>query len=497
MKRTTGAVGTDLALRRGEKRLARTTTTCLAAALVGLSMGTLSVPGAAYASDASRPSVMSQGRVWEDGLDTRLQSQSFVDAAGRAGFTGSSLGGRLQPADWFDRAADAQVVGFFGHGNSGLFAPADDGSAYLYAGSVDAYNHRVGGDLTGATVNLSSYLPQEIDDVRLLIFSSCYSSQRFSDSYYSLPEAARLRGVDSALAFKGLIYSPTSTGSRPVAETKYSGGYLWSRVSHHLGDGKSIGVALTRGLNELYAKEGSYAGYHRYVIEGASTAPASVTLRSTAETSPAAGVDAASVSRWLLARSGGSAANDLHEREVAADTYARFDAAGRLFDIVGNARTEGADVVDRHAAAELAAVVLSGLSALDIDQLESMLEPVTDVQGERVFRLEWSGITAQGAQRFVSLDIDRRSGRIVRLLNTQGAAPASSAPDVSRETAIETALAAGPGQQTLGAFLNEWTGRDRWIVTTVTDQGARVRHEIDAVSGRHLRASMATSNLRS
>jgi len=476
---------------RRARRPLRAAGACLVAAAV-----TLSLP-APPAGAADTQTVLSQGRVWNDGLDTRLQAQSFVSAAQRAGYSGSSVGSQLQPIDWFDRAAGAQAVGFFGHGNEGLFAPADDGAEVVYSGSVDAYNHRVAGDVTGATVNISSYLPQEIDDVRLMIFSSCYSSLRFSDSYYSLPEAARLRGVDAAVAFKGLIYSPKSTTTTPVADTNYSGGYLWNRVSQHLGEGRSISVALTRGLNELYAKEGGYAGYDRYVIEGASASPGAVTLRPLAETNLASGVDAASVSRWLIGEElAVSASNDLQEREIAPRTYARFDSRGRLFDIVGEAHTEGPDVVDRSAAAEVAAAALSDLAAPGAEELASLLEPVTAIQNERVFRLEWTGAAPDGGRRFVSLDIDRRSGLIVRLLNTQGAAPASGTPQIGRDAAVDTARAFAGGDDVLAAVLDDWTGQDRWIVTTVSDSGARVRHEVDADTGRYLRASMTSGDLR-
>lgn len=473
--------------------------------------------------------------LWDDDLDTRWQAHVMSAAASQVGYEAfEDLDGRTSDGSFKDGRGSA-VFGMFTHASSGLM------KTQWQSGQPDQWIYSGCPDCTHPSMRmLSEYRPLlDVDDVRLAIFAGCYTSLVPSWGY-SLPEVAAARGMDSTIAFPGLVYSPVSTSERPMSETRYSGNYFWERAATYLKNGAAVADAMKWATSDLLAKEGDAGGWDEYQIDGSIASPGQMTL--TPERGGRLGTsdllwdaNLATDEDWvdwavafaedrvdfanalidillentptaagLVAGPGGSEYLVVGTAEQV--TY-RFDENGRLVDLSSSPTAQGDPTYSVAEAAEIA-TQFAMEHAAGFDQTWPRSDRVLHhIEGENLARFTWRPRThGIPVGRTVLIEVDLRTGDIGHYIDAQArssSAPAALEGVVTEGQAIKTAReAAGAGGELVSADLEHWV-QTRWLVTldytepTVVDVPASgggtvqekveiprfVQVEIDALTG--------------
>ncbi|MGW4209759.1 PepSY domain-containing protein [Lentzea sp. NPDC004789] len=430
----------------------RTAVAVLAAALIA-------VPQAQAAEQTSI------GRVFDDGLDTRLAAASLADGARSAGYTSAGhLGGRTADEAWTD-GRNANVFGLFGHANAGIFqtseGPTDNEDPILAAGKDS--------DLTSPYVALrffSEYLPAvDVDDMKILVLAGCYTANS-SAQFGGFNDVPVRRGVDSVITFPDLVYFPASSASTPISATNYSGNYFWSRFAAHTASGASVANALAWARTDLIAKEGSAGGWDRYVIRGSVADPGAVTLTPAAPGEPLTSRPTQNYQSFdtLTVTRTSSSGDGLTIVDTAEQVRLRRTANGRVLDAVGTPATSGPVLLDEAAAVRRAREFAgAGSSPAESGPISHVAD---DAVTHVVFRQSHPGGTRQ-----VIVEVDRRSGAVVYYADL--AAAGSGDAVISRDEAISKARKAiGVTDGTATATADVWDVA-RWTVTI--DRGLQGR----------------------
>lgn len=188
------------------QRLTRGAATVAAAAALLLADAT-----SAMAADST---ATAYGLRYNDGLDSRLSATEFASALRGVGYGSTSYTSGRSALDAWDDGLGSQVYGAFGHANAGIMqvdeGPTNAEDEYIAAGDVEHIN---GFYNEGHVSFWSNYLHYvDIDDMKLAVFAGCYTAN-VDPSAGSLPKVAKERGVDSTVAFSGLVYFPAKCTS--------------------------------------------------------------------------------------------------------------------------------------------------------------------------------------------------------------------------------------------------------------------------------------------
>jgi hypothetical protein len=407
-----------------------------------------------FAPSAAAVNQVSIGRLYDDGLDTRLAASRVTSAAAATGYAATAhTAGRDETDAWVDGVGSG-VMALFGHGNAGIFQ-TDEGATsaedpILAAGlDTDIVNPYAGFRF------FSEYLPYvDVDDMRLLIVAGCYTA-RSDPRFGSFNDIPVRRGVDAVVTFSDLVYFPSSTPGRPVSETDYSGNYFWSRFAYHSQLGNSVSVALSRARTDLVTKEGDAGGWDRYQVHGSVANPGAVRLSPAGSgellgTDPVPATPFTTVSSLtpVHAQTQGDGAGGLLTAVTTAEGISyRTDGAGHLIDLVAQPTLHGAIALSEADALTVARrfITANGLTAPP-DAVPTTAR-VSHGPGDALVLIDYRTTDAglAGPAR-LSLEVDLRSGAVVYLATAHGAARESgvTTPVLTRQAAEEIALTALP-----------------------------------------------------
>ena len=459
----------------------------LIAALLGMALVIGPVPQASAAEQASL------GQMYADGLDSRLSATTFADMARQAGYTSYGYSaGRSADDAWLD-GLSSSMLGLFGHANAGIFQTAD--------GPTVAENEILGvgpeTDLVSTYTGMrlfSEYLPFiDVDDMRLLVVAGCYTARDdpWLGSFTDLPVR---RGVDAVVTFPDLVYFPSSTPGKPVADTNYSGNYFWNRFSYHFGSGATLAVALARARTDLIAKEGSGGGWDRYQIHGSVANPAGVLLRPAGAGQPWTsdplptldflGFSALTSSR--VTETTGPTGGVVWTVETTEGVSYRQTADGTVLDAVGVPTTSGPVTLSEAAAASRADRFLDAVLAASADELNRTATTTAGHgEGQQVVQTVYrTGSADRPGARQVVVEVDRRSGAVVYFADVRAdvRGAALDAPVVSEREAVATAREhTGLATATATAVADSWD-TSRWIVTLDAGESGRPGFEVPNVA---------------
>lgn len=441
-----------------------------------LSRGAAAVAAAAALLLADATSVMAAdstatayGMRFSDGLDSRLAATEFASALRGVGYGATSYtSGRTAMGAW-DDGLGSQVYGVFGHGNAGYMqvdeGPTDAEDEMIAAGTVDHIN---GFYNDGHISFWSNYLPYvDIDDMKLAVFAGCYTAN-VDPSVGSLPKVAKERGVDSTVAFSGLVYFPAKCTS-----CLYSGNYFWSRFSFYAKAGDTVSVALSKARSDLVAKEGSAGGWNAWRVDGAADRPGDVRIKPAGQGQPLGssffGINPFDLTALTATSSRTYSVEDRNVTDTSTEegvTFRRDADSGELLWVSAPASVQGSSILSDTQAREAAiAFAEQHLSWFDAAAGEVTDRSVSHEPGDDLHAVTWRarGEHGDGPQR-VELEVDKRTGSIVYF----SAAQADGSPKeatVSREEAIAAATAAvGSGAAVVSAEQDTWD-RPRWQVT--------------------------------
>lgn len=445
-------------------------------------------PAAAY--EAS-----SVGDRYRDGLDSRHAATSFMSSARTAGYTGTAYtNGRQVDAAWED-GLSAAVIGYFGHANAGYFQIKEGATAasdeFMMAGSpadvVPLYQGFRG---------WSEYLPAvDVDDVKLAVLAGCYTANTDESTGMDFEEVGAEKGIDTVVAFPGLVYYPAS-----CTACAYSGNYYWERVGAHLAAGRSVSVALANARTELVSKEGSAGGWQSYRVTGSVAAPGNVKIKPAGPGEPltseppaeTADATAAYTLAGLTPVGAVEHAGGLEVTDTAEGvTLRREVTTGRLVDVVATASTGGEERLSSADAAERANAFLAqvtGAPELTFDAADA--EVASHGEGESLLAFGASTPAREGgtAER-VDLEVDRRTGAIT-YFGWAVTGVVSTSREITRVEAERLAVAELPaGAQVTDVGVRDWD-RAYWVVEAraeATSPVLRPSHHrvlIDAADGR-------------
>lgn len=471
----------------------------------------LIAPPTAHAADG-----VTVGDHWQDGYDTRYQAYRIGTVATNLGYNMVvDLNGRMSTPTWED-ITDAAVFGFFGHANAGFIKTKDDPGHWINGGFAWTDYQYADEDERF----ISEYYPySDVDEVRLAIFSGCYTTLAEPKRYGYLVEASVARGVDAVVSFPGLVYSPNTPAGTPMSETNYSGGYFWNRAAYYLGRGNTINAALQKAVSDLIAKEGRGRGYQRYRIHGSVDQPGSVRLKPAGSGEPltsdpswevervdgtAAYAAVAALTPTATSTSTGGPAGPLTEVRTAQGVDYRLDAGGELFDLSAATATSGAVTYSMDQARQMAHA-FAREHADGFDGTWSLVEEqsLSHVGDDSLGRFGWRpDVDGRSGPRQVVVEVDRRTGAVTYYLDaaaqaggTEFALSREQAVDAARRTA--GALTGQLGAEQISAVPDVWD-RPRWVVTL--DRGLRgpegghqtpdvLQIDIDAATGAVLAVS--------
>jgi hypothetical protein len=486
--------------RQASRTLSRGGPRSLIAVLIGMAL----VIAVGRPADAASPQQVSVGQMYADGLDSRLASTSFADMSRQAGYASYGYT-TAQTADdaWSDGLSSA-MLGLFGHANAGIFQTAD--------GPTVAQNQILGvgpdTDVLPSYTDMrlfSEYLPfLDVDDLRLLVVAGCHTAgdDPWLGSWTDLPVR---RGVDAVVTFPELVYYPSSTPGKAIADTNYSGNYFWNRFSYHFGSGAALGVALARARTDLLAKEGTGGGWDGYQVHGSVANPAGLLLRPASSGQPWTSnplptpdfIFFSALTPTRVTETTGPTGDVVRTVETAEGVSYRQAADGAVLDAVGVPTTTGAVTLSEAAAASRADRFLDTVLASSGDQL-SRIATTTAAHGEgqqvvqAVYR---TGSADRPGARQVVVEVDRRSGAVVYFADVRGAA-ADAPVVVPADEAIATARQhTGLTTATATAVADSWD-TSRWIVTLDAGESGRPGFEVpdvtrvivDATTGAVLRS---------
>ncbi len=138
------------------------------------------------------------------------------------------------------------------------------------------------------------------------------------------------------------------------------------------------------------------------------------------------------------------------------------------------APSQGAGLVDARRAAEIALAEVPGSVVVEVDEH----------RGGKV--QQWEVVVLNSDGTGTELRIDMATGEVISRTPEGLDQEERSAPAISAQTAMETALAAAPGE-IVEVDLDSESGRTVWDVEVRTPTGARQELTIDATTGEIIR----------
>lgn len=467
--------GADQRHARSQRRLLSRACSSLAAATVAAS-----VLGVVVSPTASAEDAVTVGKRYNDRLDSRWSAVRFASASRDAGYSATAYqNGRSANDAWSDMYSSS-VVGYFGHGNAGIFQ--------LNEGATDAEDPVLAAgqetQIVSTFANLrfwSEFLPfAEIDDLKLAIMAACYTANT-DPGFGQFADIGARKGIDAVVGFTDLVYYPASVAGTAASDTNYSGNYFWSRFSVYMKAGNTVAQALSKARTDLVAKEGNAGGWNKYRIGGSAATPGTTRLTpagsGAAGTSQPGGIDPYSISQLTMVASleVNGPLSDMVEFTTQEQVTYRT-AGGRLFDIHAPASTQA----DAHAeplslaAAEREARVFAIEHGMPVDRWETMqVGEVSHAPGELLAAITFRPVSAEGVPlaREVNVEVDRRTGAVTYLGDTRPVLPATQLGSITRQDAIaqasEALLSQGVevGSDAAVSAQRDLWDRDRWTVT--------------------------------
>lgn len=319
---------------------------------------------------------------------------------------------------------------------------------------------------------LSQYqLLFDVDDIKLAIFSACYSSLKPSWDY-GLPDVAKARGIDATIAFPDLVYSPLNTDGRPMDQTRLYGGYFWERAAEYLKTGATSLNAMKWATSDMIAKDGKGWGYELYQISGSVTNPGAVGIKPAA-----AGTAATSDLLWDAQQYSISSLNTTSTSQVQGPSgpmtlvetlegvMYRLDHDGRLVDVNLAARRTGTvtyDIVQARTLAETFATQ----HAVGFSPAWTLAEGrMTHVEGEDLARFVWRpSVSGHPASRLLQIEVDLRTGAVTHYIDALTAPPGGGFEITAQEAIDIVRQQLGTAGEILEVIADTWH-HPRWSVT--------------------------------
>lgn len=402
-------------------RGARVRRRSLACAAVAAGLTITALPAHAVDSQAV-------GQRYNDGLDSRLSASTLISTTKSLGYTGSAwTAGRSADQAWND-ALGAAVLGYFGHGNAGVFQ-VDEGAS-------NAGDQFIGAGLETDLISLnpvvrwwSEYVPfQEVDDIRLAVLAACYTANADPDTG-QFSAIGTSRGIDAVVGFTGLVYFPASAAGSAASTTNYSGNYFWSRFSAYAGAGNTVSMALSKARTDLVAKEGSAGGWQSYRIGGSVASPGSTKIRPAAPgealTSQPLGVGAYSLAALDVTAvvPGTSPLGATREYSTSQGiSFRRLDGSGALLDVQAPVSTSGHVQHSIDDALAIARSFAADEAAAEVDHWSVVSSgPVSHGDGDALAGFTLRPLTVDGVPgaEAVEVEVDRRTGAVTYFAQTQ------------------------------------------------------------------------------
>lgn len=434
----------------------------LATAALLVTVLTIASAGPAQSADS-----VGIGQRYNDGLDSRHATSSFVDASKAVGYGGRAWNsGRDATSAWTDMRS-AAIVGFFGHANAGVFQ-VDEGAT----NDTDQF---IGAGFETDVVSQSptmrwwgEYLPYaDVDDVKLAVLAGCYTSK--SDDYFGkFADIGARKGVDAVIGFNGLVYYPSK-----CTDCAYSGNYFWQRFSLYARRGNTISVALDKGRTDLIAKEGSGGGWGTHRIGGSVASPGSVRLDPADDGEPATsqplGMQPYSLSSLSVSRAtqqasplGGTTEYDT----TAGVSYRRLTDSGKVLDVTAPASYAGDVTLGLDEAEVIARDFVTSESHSLADWRLTESSTTAHADGQELASFEWRTLTPSGVPgaESTTVEVDRRTGAVT-YLNHVWANPRVTEFRIDRAAALEVvARLVDVTGSDVTAARDVWD-RPRWTVT--------------------------------
>jgi hypothetical protein len=377
--------------------------------------------------------------------------------------------------DGWQRAADSQVFGLFGHASENIFVLQDPapGTNLYKTGHIhtdttavympDAPDHE--------RAWWPEFQPELVDDMKVAVFGGCHTA--LDDSGWQ--QSMRLLGVDSFVGFRDLVYSPATAWGTG------SGTTYWQRFSAYARAGYTVRDALSLARADLFAAEGNNWGYDSWLVDGSAEDPGAVRFTPASAgrldvfgwnfiPQPPVATQELALESLTTTRTHAISfdGRDYVDRETAAGASYRVDDRGELVNWIAPATSAG-EVTLSEAGAVVAAARFAERHVSWFDET-AMAAPTTaraeHSRGEELLAVEWRAAAADGSAgpAAVRAEIDRRTGNVVGFTALRGDAGAAEF-SVAREQAIVAARAAtGSVTGTVEAVERDrWRG-PRWIV---------------------------------
>jgi len=413
------------------------------------------------AGDAAAWESRTIGRHFNDGLDTRLSAQRVAEATRALGYNSHSyLAGRSAKGAR-DDGRISQVLGLFGHSNTGIFQTNE--------GANDALDEIVAAEgaleppifCSGTICSWQSYLLSlDTDDLEVAILAGCYTAGNDPSYWGSFPRKGRAIGMDATVSFAGLVSYPTTNVSA-------YGNYFWERWASYMQLGNTLGEALAKSRSDLVAAEGEASGWDRYFIYGARSDPQNVRLKPAGPGQPNGyrplSLAAAASTSEQPVRVGGQSYLD---RRTKDGVSYRLDRRGDLVTFAAPASSRGpialSDGQAQQAAERFADDRVSWFSAREFVLTDR--GRVRHGEGESLTSFTWrrtvGGIPGPA---IVTTEVDRRTGRVV-YASANRVRPRVTSFRIGRSRAIATARRASGAGSLVSAKRDVWR-RPRWTVT--------------------------------
>jgi hypothetical protein len=434
------------------------------------------------------------------GGNTGAGAQAFGDEMVAAGYdTTIDTNGRFVD-QVFQEVPSQEVLFIHGHGHPGAITTEDTSATgrnqYFFAQIPVGTLWDV--QPPPQIVEWDDYLPSsQVDDLLLAVLSACQTAEA-DPTWGSLPEMLPTKGVDTVVTIFGLPLIPGVIDPTPLAY----GNYYWARVGYYLRTGNSVNLALSKGVQDLIAAEGSASGWNRYHITGAAQAPEATTI-----VPPRPGTSLLPTKvRGLLPGSASSLTvtstmsetlptGRVIDNETAEQITTRRDAlTGQLLGAWGMPALTGPETFDREQAVSLAEEFLSREipGGYTIGRLRSTrTEPL---KGARLLSTEIRYHDASKREGLAIIEVDLRAGNVVTFNLAHAPKLPTREATLTQDKAEALALQIAGEGTVVDAQRRDWTD-SRWVVTI--DQGERDGHDqieevaVDAVDGRIL--AQATS----
>lgn len=183
------------------------------------------------------------GAIYEDGLNTRPQSQTAQSEQTSMGYSAGNYENSAASSA-FNRMASDQVFFFDGHGGPGFIQFLSGGIYSDITASNPSYPR------------ISSYTSGELNDLALAVYMACSSANTDGNSGNLLAQSTA-RGVDTALGFSQSINSEQS-------------GYWSNRFWYYLDNGDSVSQAIgaANADNQVTYGYWNQGGMDTHVVQG-------------------------------------------------------------------------------------------------------------------------------------------------------------------------------------------------------------------------------------